>query len=324
MTGNAPTLINLPPPPPSDAVTPSDIPGTPNSGTTSMSELSTVAIKDGHRGHLPHHQNPMDAERADRISRLAGLERVVPGTTAPRNPSNLAPYAGGAQGHASQAPAYFDQNNNPQIMRERSTVGSASATGSVGGRTTWASGSDVYDPDKMSEDQDIPASADGDRDAQMEAETASSVGGFSDEAASLVGFGEGARTPARAHSTAGGGPGSPVTGKVTPTTSGAVPGYLRGDTPQNPSSQGAGSTEGQRQDARMIDGMTYDAGVVDTVSRTPPPATGMEQMASGRSPTGAETAERIMGDTFERHEAGLETDGSSGLGKFGFEGRRGD
>ncbi|KAI7310379.1 hypothetical protein KC315_g12627, partial [Hortaea werneckii] len=59
---NVPTLINLPPPP-SDPVTPSDVPsrsGTPNSTATSMSELSTVAIKDGHRGHLPHHypQNP--------------------------------------------------------------------------------------------------------------------------------------------------------------------------------------------------------------------------------------------------------------------------
>jgi hypothetical protein len=282
-----------------------------------MSELSTVAIKDGHRGHLHHHQNPMDAERADRISRLAGLERFVPGTTAPRNPSNLAPagFGGGTFGHAAQAPAYFDQNNNPQIMRERSTVGSASATGSVGGRTTWASGSDVYEADKMSEDQDIPASADGDRDrdAQMEAETASSTGGFSDEAASLVGFGEGARTPARTHSTAG--PGSPAAGKATPTTS-SVPGYLRGDMSLTP--------EGQRQDARMIDGMTYDAGVVDTVSRTPPPtSSGMDQMASGRSPTGAEHAERIMGDSFERHDGGLQSDSAS-LGKFGFESRQGE
>lgn len=59
-----------------------------------------------------------------------------------------------------------------------STVGSASATGSVGGRTTWASGSDVYDADKMSEDQD---------------DGVSSSAGLSDEGnASLVGFGEGA------------------------------------------------------------------------------------------------------------------------------------
>ena len=58
-----------------------------------MSELSTVAIKDGHRGHLPHHHHnqPMDAERADRISRLAGLDRV----DQPR--ASLTPSQGGVQ-----------------------------------------------------------------------------------------------------------------------------------------------------------------------------------------------------------------------------------
>ena len=69
--------------------------------------------------------------------------------------------------------------------RERSTVGSASATGSVGGRTTWAD-SEAGDADKMSESQD------------MDMDT-SSVGGMSEEGTgSLVGFGEsGTRTPAR-------------------------------------------------------------------------------------------------------------------------------
>jgi len=68
--------------------------------------------------------------------------------------------------------------------RERSTVGSASATGSVGAHTTWA-GSEAGDADKMSESQD------------MDMDTAS-VDGMSDEGTpSLVGFGEGARTPAR-------------------------------------------------------------------------------------------------------------------------------
>ncbi|KAB2575790.1 hypothetical protein BFW01_g11247 [Lasiodiplodia theobromae] len=281
---NAPTLINLPPPP-SDPVTPSDVPGTPNSTTTSMSELSTVAIKDGHRGHLPHHhaqQNPMDAERADRISRLAGLERVTAGGGRPSNlnPSSAA-YGHHATGSSGSIPpmtqGYFDANNQPQIVRERSTVGSASATGSVGGRTTtWASGSDVtgYDPslaDRMSEDQEM--------------ETASSVGGndgFSDvEGASLVGFGEGARTPARG----AGSVGSPVVGKATTPTS-AVPGYMRGDAPPSPmtgvssSAVGGGSgastpsTEAQVRDAQRIDGITYDAGVTDTTARTPPPLSG--------------------------------------------------
>ena len=124
-----------------------------------MSELSTVAIKDGHRGHLPHHGqshgpsglgSQLDAERADRISRLAGLERV---TTA-RNPTPLA-------------------GNLPP-----------GATGSVGAHTTWA-GSEAGDADKMSESQDMDMDN-------------GSVDGMSEEGTpSLVAFGEGARTPAR-------------------------------------------------------------------------------------------------------------------------------
>ncbi|RMD41555.1 hypothetical protein DV735_g3569, partial [Chaetothyriales sp. CBS 134920] len=109
------------PPPPSDPATPNELgPGTPNSATTSMSALSVVAIKDGALGHGRgggHHSNStLEAERADRISRLAGLERIA---TA-RNP----------------------------------TVGSASATGSIAGTRTWASESLDYDADKMSESQD--------------------------------------------------------------------------------------------------------------------------------------------------------------------------
>src|ERR1700761_6410736 len=204
-----------------------------------MSELSTVAIKDGHRGHLHHNHNPMDAERADRISRLAGLDRVG-------QPRQLAPSTAGGSidttphRHA-QAHAYFDSNNTPQIMRERSTVGSASATGSVGGRTTWASGSndDGYDPDKMSEDMDVDTS---------------SMGGFSDEGAtSLVGFGEGARTPARQLSSIG----SPVPPTKIPQSA------LR-------QAQVAQGIEAQKHDAKMIDGMTYDKDVVDTSNRAPP------------------------------------------------------
>lgn len=49
----------------------------------------------------------------------------------------------------------------------------------MGGQTTWASGSDVYDADKMSEDNNDTLS----------------LGGLSDDAnASLVGFGEGANS----------------------------------------------------------------------------------------------------------------------------------
>jgi hypothetical protein len=228
--------------------------GTPNSVTTTMSELSTVAIKDGHRGHFPHQRNPAEAERADRISRLAGLERV---SVSARTPQGLNP--GSA---ANPPPGYFDSNNQPQLFRERSTVGSASATGSVGGRTTWASGSDVYEPDRMSEDQDMDTS---------------SIGGFSDEAASLVGFGEGARTPARQLSQIG----SPAVGKAS-----AVPGYLREQAPGSPmtgvsvpsssgSTQTMSSSEQQRKEARFREGMTYDENVDSTSSHAP--ASGRDQ-----------------------------------------------
>ncbi|KAI8939479.1 hypothetical protein NX059_003252 [Plenodomus lindquistii] len=255
MNTNAPTLINLPPPP-SDPSTPTEAPGTPNSTTTSMSELSTVAIKDGHRGHFPHQRNPAEAERADRISRLAGLERVA---VSARNPQGLTP--GSA---ANPPPGYFDSNNQPQIFRERSTVGSASATGSVGGRTTWASGSDVYDHDRMSEDQDVETS---------------SVGGFSDEAASLVGFGEGARTPARQHSQIG----SPAISKAS-----AVPGHLRDQAGASPLNQ-ALSSEQQRRDAGNSGSLTYDEN----------PA-GMS--SSGRD--GDSTSEQAIRERMRQNQAG--------------------
>jgi hypothetical protein len=183
--------------------------GTPNSTTTTMSELSTVAIKDGHRGHHPYHHGQqhqasglsarLDAERADRISRLAGLERVTTARSF-HTPNNLT---------AAPVPptqTYFDQSGNPAMLRERSTVGSASATGSIGHNTTWAgseAGDGVSNFDKMSESQDM------DMDTQ-------SVGGMSDEgAASLVAFGEGARTPAR-QSVMSAGSGSVAGGGNTP------------------------------------------------------------------------------------------------------------
>jgi hypothetical protein len=191
---------------------------------------------------------------------LAGLERVA---VTGRHPHGLAP--GSAN---NPPPGYFDQNNQPQMYRERSTVGSASATGSVGGRTTWASGSDVYDPDRMSEDQDNETS---------------SIGGFSDEAASLVGFGEGARTPARQHSQIG----SPAVSKAS-----AVPPYMRTH------SASSSSAEQQKHDARMIDGMTYDDDVTDTTDRTPP--------LTGSGTGGAETAEQVIRERMRRQQAGLQ------------------
>ncbi|KAF2429624.1 hypothetical protein EJ08DRAFT_650278 [Tothia fuscella] len=263
---STPHFIGLPPPRADDVATP-ELPGTPNSGTTTMSELSTVAIKDGHRGHLQHHHHqPLDAERADRISRLAGLDRVAQ----PR--ANLTPSAVGAQ--TSHPPhGYFDANNQPQILRERSTVGSASATGSVGGRTTWASGSDVYDADKMSEDQEVDNS---------------SMGGFSDEGASLVGFGEGARTPARQQSTIG----SPDTGKVTP-----VPTYMREQAPPSPmsgvSSVATPSNADRGLDSKMVDEMAYGEGAADTNDKN-------SAAAEPNTERSAETSERLMRERHER------------------------
>lgn len=252
-----------------------------------MSELSTVAIKDGHRGHNPHHHygapsglsNQVDAERemrSDRISRLAGLERV---TTA-RNPQppgsagNLTPGAAAAGGQAPQNPtvSYFDSTGNPTINRERSTVGSASATGSVGARTTWAGSEAGGDFDKMSESQD------------MDMDT-SSVGGMSEEGGgSLVAFGEGARTPARQ------------------------------STISSPGTAGKAATPTH---ARMIDGMTYDQEAYDTSAsefRRP----GVPESR------GQQEAERIMREnmdtTSDDRMRGLQGQTrQNDLGRFGFE-----
>ncbi|KAI9749538.1 MAG: DNA-directed RNA polymerase II core subunit [Chaenotheca gracillima] len=327
----APTLINLPPPP-SNPETPSDMgPGTPNSGTTSLSALSTTAIKDGHQGHVPphgsshHHRhqdstssssstNTLEAERADRISRLAGLERVTT-VRGSGGPSSLTPGAA-AGGSSGPPPGYFD-GANPQI-KERSTVGSASATGSAGGRTTWASSSDVNDTDKMSEDDGM-----------------SSTEGLSDEGnASLVGFGEGAPGTASGNvsssSTVGRGAGrqSGVASPIVPKPS-AVPPYLQpSGTIASPASSASTTTTTpsvaeQRHDAKMIDGQTYDPNVVDTVTRTPVVVPGQ---SGGRvaSATGAETMEGIIGERIDNSGAAhrpMESpdERGQGLGKFPFE-----
>ncbi|OKL63052.1 hypothetical protein UA08_02026 [Talaromyces atroroseus] len=314
---STPTLINLPPPP-SDPVTPSEMgPGTPNSGTTSLSALSTTAIKDGHQGHPhpyarhTHHSSSasatststLDAERADRISRLAGLERIATARAGGMqhgmsgSAAAAAAAGGGFPSHNYTSPNNNSNNNNqlynqgyfdsyPQMLKERSTVGSASATGSIGGRTTWASGSDAFfDPDKMSEDHDNDG--------------ASSVGGMSDEGnASLVGFGEGAnstisgpissaryhqtsnsssssnnnnvsgRTPSFGSPPGGGGGGGGATNR---NNSGMQPLSFSSQQQQqhlSPSPAGSNTPE-PLDDARMVDGMTYDADVVDTTVRTP-------------------------------------------------------
>ncbi|KAI9841011.1 MAG: hypothetical protein M1838_003803 [Thelocarpon superellum] len=321
---STPTLINLPPPP-SNPDTPSDLgPGTPGSTTTSLSALSTTAIKDGHQGHGGHvpshgHQhstssgsstNTLDAERADRISRLAGLERVA----TVRGQAGTAHLIPGAI--PGPPPGYFDGGQGQ--VKERSTVGSASATGSVGGRTTWASSSDVNDADKMSEDQD---------------DGVSSMGGFSDEGnASLVGFGEGASTTDGpvSTSTVGRIPGrqsgvaSPIVANPGPTKPGPTPPYggahgLAGHRPSssNPfisaSTGGSGSVPG---DGRRIDGMTYDANVLDTVDRAPPPIHGIPDVIPSTDSADAMIEERFEPGEQTRPPPSAESEGQRHQGQY--------
>lgn len=141
--------------------------GTPTSTTTSLSALSTTAIKDGHRGHLPGgplgrgHQHTssttsLEAERADRISRLAGLERVstlrapmqqsqgqgqghgqggggsgaggAPSLSPQTTPTSTTGFPANFPASHNLTPSYFDTNGQPVAVTKMSTVGSASAT----------------------------------------------------------------------------------------------------------------------------------------------------------------------------------------------------
>lgn len=194
-----------------------------------MSELSTVAIKDGHRGH-PHHLHPdprvpfpgffsstttqshraradtADAERADRISRLAGLERLSAARQS--SSSSLPPGASannpGGVGEERMIPPHYGPSGSLLGMsKERSTVGSASATtesvegGTRSGYTYDAmtdKGSKVSQHEEEEEEDDVDGQMDEDHDMEMrdemlERETTSSMGGMSDRG-SLVGFGE--------------------------------------------------------------------------------------------------------------------------------------
>lgn len=272
--------------------------GTPNSGTTSLSALSTTAIKDGHQGQpFPHgrhaHQSSsastsstttLEAERADRISRLAGLERVATTRAGGQSPSNAA-------APVSHAPGYFDSHGG---LKERSTVGSASATGSVGGHTTWASSSDTFEADKMSEGPDPD-------------DGVSSVGNISDEGnASLVGFGEGANStisgptsrPAGLNRmSSGGGLNRPTSMGSTVSRPNPLASYLQqqqqqyqsGDGPMmSPSPAGSNTPEPTTEDARMVDGMTFDSDVIDTTARTPRLVTPSNRSSSGIDAMGRE------------------------------------
>jgi hypothetical protein len=191
--------------------------GTPTSTTTSLSALSTTAIKDGHRGALHHlgHQhssstNSLEAERADRISRLTGLSTV----STQRGPNaGLSQYNAGSQttrtstgfppnlAAAGLTPSYFDAAGQPVAANKVSTVGSASATSAateIGGyQDTLGEGRDedmLTEMDSASVSGYMGADA---MDEDLDNLGEQSVGGFEDRmsddgSVSLVGFGEGA------------------------------------------------------------------------------------------------------------------------------------
>ena len=189
-----------------------------------------------------------------------------------------------------------------------STVGTASATGSAGGRTTtWASGS-TKDDDQMSLDASSNYRDNDERDRfSASASAMDEEDGMSDDT-SLVGFGEGA--------------GSTVSG----------PTYSRNNLQRNLGSQRevggtpvsdrtTATAEQQRRDARMIDGLATDdqgSGWVDTAARS---GAGVPNNGSG-SRVGVEAAERIVRDRLDGGETKRPPLGSpdeAGLGKFYFE-----
>lgn len=288
-------MFNMPSDPQSAPDTPSEMPGTPTSTHTSLSGISTTAMKDGQRGgHVPplvldgsysrgiggnsqrlgHQHNPstnsLEAERADRISRLTGLSGVstLRPTYGPNRGSAASITSGGGGGGSvgnnnsnrfsgsgvfattptsnsggnnlaslgllsnnmavpgALTPAYFDAQGQPVAITKMSTVGTASATDSISGRTlddnstadgdtmtedgensdnNSSSASDIksmgtnyhYGNSRRGEGEAMLMDDDNDNDRDND-NTNQSVGGYEDRmsdddgAASLVGFGEGA------------------------------------------------------------------------------------------------------------------------------------
>jgi len=204
-----------PPARPVGRLTPAAASGTPTSTTTSLSALSTTAIKDGHRGHaLPttshrghHHHastNSLEAERADRISRLTGLSGVNT-----LRPPHAGPHGGAGSTQstptsaAAPPAAFFDSNGQPTAATKISTVGTASATESLGRRTLGEGDEDLMSLDTNPRDTEADSvsgytgAGAGDVDPVDEDLASRSAGGYDDRMsddgeASLVGFGEGA------------------------------------------------------------------------------------------------------------------------------------
>ncbi|KAI1350056.1 hypothetical protein F5Y01DRAFT_165173 [Xylaria sp. FL0043] len=354
-----PTFINIPPPS-SNPETPSDIPGTPTSTTTSLSQLSTTAIKDGHRGHAHlalggpkghgHHPstNSLEAERADRISRLAGLERV---STIRAPNQHQAPNAGSPQTTptstgfppqnipAAMAPAYFDANGQPTAPTKMSTVGTASATGSVGARTTAESG-ERFETDLTEVDEDGLSTDTNDRAMDVDSTSGAidpvdedlanrSVGGFEDRmsddgTASLVGFGEGANSTVsgpiyirKQHPGAPGGAAGiwSLERSISGLSSEAMSRHREMRDAAGSDTPVSSSAVAERREAKYVDGVAMDGGghvgtaddemFVDTTTRGPVPIQpGQPQTSALREGVGGpatrEAAERIVRERLEQ------------------------
>ena len=201
-----------------------------------------------------------------------------------------------------------------------STVGSASATGSTGGRTTtWASGSakgqtEGDEDEEMSMDTNYRDIDERDRYSASAMDEDMDNDGMSDDT-SLVGFGEGA--------------GSTVSGPTYSRSNlqrSGLANQLQGiSNPATPlSDRSIATAEQQKREARMIDGLADDTtGYVDTAARG---GTGVSEGAGERG-SGVETAERILRERLddgvgEQRKPPLGSPKEADLGKFYFEGRK--
>ncbi|KAF7550388.1 hypothetical protein G7Z17_g5741 [Cylindrodendrum hubeiense] len=361
-----PTFINLPPPS-SRPDTPSEVPvlritaellpAPPLLSPPSPPLPSRTAI----RGHFPpgsfsrgHQHNPsttsLEAERADRISRLAGLERVStlrapPPGSAPGGASSISPqttptsttgfptnFPPNFPATQHLTPAYFDSNGQPVAVTKMSTrdedmlstgtnYREADSVASMGG----------YADDRMDEDLDGLATR--------------SMGGYDDRmsddgSASLVGFGEGAgstvsgpiyhRRPAPGSATA-----QHIWG-LERTNSGLSDARRERDIQMGGDMPVSASAMQERRDARMVDGVAADPhyqghpyehdSFVDTTFRGPVSATQSQSLPGGPQDTAERIIQRLDRGETRAESAGLVGPGRSGepLGKFYFEGERRD
>lgn len=247
------------------------------------------------------------------------------------------------------APAYFDSNGQPTAVTKVSTVGSASATGSVGARTTTETGDDPTEvDDDMSMDTnyrtlDMDSTA-GAVDPMDEDMTNRSVGGYDDRlsddgTASLVGFGEGANSTVSGpiyhrRPLPGGAAGSWNLERSSSGLSEAA--VLRSQQLREYIDTSASSVaQAERRDARMTDGVAVDGGghvgtaddeaFVDTTTTGPVPVIPRQSSVGS---TSRDAAERILRERLDggegppgRTSPALGSQGER-LGRFYFEERK--